>query len=188
MKGYVRTEELNIKNVEAGVIAVLKHDSLLHTVTIQHINTEGSWVVMGKDLDDYTVPASAELCKLVIIDTCGVYPLKFNQWTNAIKNKEVNSDEPVDFELISHKFRNGKYMRTCSECTAQFIGGKSQPFCKTCCEKDVIAQIQINKKVKPKRPRIKSVTEIKALALTAYQMGENFGQRSDFNTWLEKQF
>jgi hypothetical protein len=192
MTGTVITEELNSNRLEAGAIVVLKDKESLQLCTIQHIDPDGHWVVMGVGFDNYTVPLDAELCKIVVIDDRRVYPLKFNQWAKAIKNKEVGTDAQVEFELVAAKFKEGKHLRVCGTCTAQFLGGRNQPDCLTCSEKNVTARIIINKTIKPKRPRVKSVTEIKALALTAYQMGMRAGHADvkpgTFNEWLDKQF
>jgi hypothetical protein len=193
MNGHVRTEELNTNKLEAGAVVVLFDKERIEIVTIQHINPAGEWIVMGQGFEDYAVPHRAELCRLVIVTTSGTYPLKFNQWTNAIKSKEVNDNRPVQFELIPQKFKYGKYIRVCQTCTAQFMGGRSQPACETCCTKNVTAQITVKKKsVITKRPRIKSTVEIKALALTSFQMGSSKPHTTDeiktFNKWLDKQF
>lgn len=189
MVGKVITEELNINNLEAGVIAVLKEDDSLQIVTIQHIDPNGHWVVMGKEFDNYAVPLKAELCKLMVIDKKGTYPLKFNQWSNAIRNKEVNTDTLVNFELVSPKFKEGKYVRICTDCTAQFIGSRNQASCKVCCAADKTAKIIISKEsVKPKRPRMISHIKAKEIAMKAYEMGQKSHLVKDVNAWLEKQF
>jgi len=192
MIGTVIAEELNNNQLEAGVICVLKDRETLQLCTIQHIDPDGHWVVMGVGFDNYTVPIRAELCKLLVLDDRGVYPLKFNQWIKAIQNNEVGTDTQVTFELVSATFKEGKHIRVCGACTAQFLGSRNQPDCLTCSEENVTAKIIINKLVKPKRPRVKSVTEIKALALTAYQMGMRAGHANvkpgTFNEWLDKQF
>ena len=192
MEGFVITEELNTNSLEAGVICVLKDKGMLQLCTIQHIDPSGHWVVMGAGFDNYAVPLDAQLCKLVVITDSRVFPLKFNQWKKAIQNKEVETDRLVSFELIPAVFKEGKYIKDCRECTAQFLGNRSQTECKECCDKDVTAKIIINKSIKPKRPRVKSVIDIKALALTSFQMGSLTPKSADeiktFNKWLDKQF
>jgi hypothetical protein len=193
MEGCVITEELNTEKLEAGVICVLKNDeNTLRICTIQHIDPSGHWVVTGADFENYPVPLKAELCRLVVITDRGIYPLKFNQWKKAIQNKEVGTEKRVSFELIPAVFKEGKYVKDCRECTAQFLGNRSQTECKECCDKDVTAKIIINKSIKPKRPRVKSVIDIKALALTSFQMGSPTPKSEDeiktFNKWLDKQF
>ena len=189
MTGLVKTEELNINDLEAGSVAVLYDKDRLEIVTIQHINQDGNWVVMGQGFEDYSIPASSQLCRLVIISDTGTYPLKYNQWSNSIRGKEVNSDTPVVFELVPQKFKEGKHVKVCSSCTAQFLGTRSQSDCKVCCTANPTAKILVNKKpVKPKRPRIKSTEEQKALALTSFQMGNRSTDQKKFMTWLDKQF
>lgn len=188
MVGRVRTEELNINALESGVVAVLETKHGLNIVTLNHITKDGEWVVMGKSFD-YTVTPEDKLCKLVVLTDTEVYPLKYNQWANAIRNKEVNSETPVTFELVSPKFKEGKYVCTCSECTAQFLGTKNQPTCKVCCEKDKTARILITKSVKPKRPRMVTTQQAKTLAENAWQRGrKNEMTLDEFHTWLNKQF
>ena len=185
MKGVIRTEELNINTLGADVVAVLEDKDTLQIVTIKHISFTGDWIVMGEKLDNYAVPTSAKLSKLVIVSNTGTYPLKFNQWAKAIQAKEVNSDKEIEFESISAKFKEGKYINTCSECSAQFLGAKKQPTCEICCKKIVTAKV-IN--VKPKRPRLISLKIAKEIAINAYLKGKNLLSRTDFEKWLKNQF
>ena len=188
MVGVVRTEELNINSLEAGVVAVLENKDTLQVVTIQHINPAGDWVVMGTGFEDYSIPIEAKLCKLVVLTDTGVYPLKYNQWANALRNKEVNTDTQVEFDLVSPKFKAGKYVSTCSTCTSQFLGGRSQPDCMICSTKNVTAKILINKLVKPKRPRIVSPEKAKEVALKVYDLTKHGESLEDVTKWLDKQF
>ena len=188
MVGVVRTEELNINSLEAGVVAVLENKDTLQVVTIQHINPAGDWVVMGTGFEDYAIPIEAMLCKLVVLADTGVYPLKYNQWANALRSKEVNTDTQVEFELVSPKFKAGKYVSTCSTCTSQFLGGRSQPDCMICSTKNVTAKILINKLVKPKRPRIVSPEKAKEVALKVYDLTKHGESLEDVTKWLDKQF
>jgi len=191
MKGHVRTEELNNRKLDAGGLVVLYDKETLEICTLQHIDPTGSWVVMGQTFDKLVVPARAELCKLVILTDSGVYPLKFNQWDKSIKNGEVNSDESVTFELTPvSKYKEGKYIKMCTVCSGQFMGGKNQGPCRKCSDSDVTAQIKINKKVKPKRPRMITPAEHKerctTVAIAARKM--HMMPAHEFNKWLEKQF
>lgn len=189
MVGKVITHELNMNNIEAGVVAVLKDGSELQIVTVQHLDQDGHWVVMGNDTNPLRVPIKAELCKLMVIDESGSYPLKFNQWKNAIRNKEVNTNKPVEFELVSPKFKEGKHVKVCTDCTAHFIGALSQATCKKCCDADYTAKILISKSsVKPKRPRIRSAEEIQALIREGYELGALMTSKADFETWLKNKF
>ena len=188
MEGSVITEELNTNKLEAGVIAVLKDKESLNICTIQHIDPSGHWVVMGTGFDNYAIPHSAELCRLVVIADRGIYPLKFNQWAKAIQNSEVDTDKRVNFELVPAVFKEGKYIGTCNECTAQFLGGRNQPECKDCCDKDVTAKILVNKSIKPKRPRMLSPRKNKEIALNAFKHGKDGMTTEDFIKWLENQF
>lgn len=196
MVGHVKTEELNVHSLESGAVVVLQEQDTYQIVTIQHIDPAGQWVVMGNDFDGYAIPVDAKLCKLVIITPDRVYPLKMNQWINSIRNNEVNSSKEVSFDAISPKYKVGKYVHACIECTAHFMGGRSQTMCKKCNDASYTAKIIINKKVKPKRPRVKSTEDIKTLALTSFQMGMKTADLSPykeealktFNAWLDKQF
>ena len=188
MVGVVRTEELNINSLEAGVVAVLENKDTLQVVTIQHINPAGDWVVMGTGFEDYAIPIEAMLCKLVVLADTGVYPLKYNQWANALRNKEVNTDTQVEFDLVSPKFKAGKYVCTCSTCTSQFLGGRSQPDCMMCSTKNVTAKILIKKVSKPKRPRMLSPQKNKEIALNAFKHGRDGMRTEEFVEWLENQF
>ena len=190
MEGVVRTEELNINALEAGVVAVLEDKGILQVVTIQHIDPNGHWVVMGQGFDNYAIPITAKLSKIVVLCDAGVYPLKFNQWANALRSKEVNTDTHVEFELVSPKFKEGKYVNTCNTCTAQFLGSRSQSDCKACTEKNQTAKILIKKKSKPKRPRMITPAEHKERCIVVARAARKIASRSDvaFEEWLEKQF
>jgi hypothetical protein len=193
MEGYLRTEELNNNELEAGKIVVYRREHIVEICTVMHINPEGVWVITGQTFADLAVPVAAELCKLVILTDSNAYPLKFSQWDKAIKNGEVNSDEKVIFKTIpSDKFKEGKYIRVCDVCTANFMASKTQYQCRNCNDADVTAQISKVKEVKTKRPRMKSTIEIKALALTSFQMGSSTPKSTEdlkvFNVWLDKQF
>jgi len=188
MEGTVITEELNTEKLEAGVICILKDKDALQLCTIQHIDPSGHWVVMGAGFDNYAVPLNAELCKLVVITDSRVYPLKFNQWKKAIVNKEVGTDKRVNFELIPAVFKEGKYVKDCRECTAQFLGNRSQTECKECCAKDVTAKIIINKSIKPKRPHMITEERAREIAVTAHHQGYLDVPKDRFKVWLDKQF
>lgn len=197
MVGVVRTEELNSQDLESGSVVVFLDGDLIDIATLEHLTADGSWVVVLHNQafqDPYVAPITARLCKLMVVADRGVYPLKFNQWAKSIKNGEVDSDKQVNFEIIPAKFKEGKHVKTCSTCFSHFMGGSRQPDCKKCCDENVTAQIKIEKKVKPKRPRMKSNDEIKALALTSFQMGVKAAalapndNRKAFDAWLEKQF
>lgn len=188
MVGKVISEELNVNELQAGVVAVLVDQNRMEIITIKHINQDGDWVIMGQGFDDYAIPLSAQLCRLVIVSNSGTYPLKYNQWSNSIRSKEVNSDDPVTFELVPQKFKEGIHVKVCHTCTAQFMGTKSQSDCMMCCTKNVTAKILINKKVKPKRPRMVSQSQAKELAKQAYDLGKASHLVKDFDTWLNKQF
>jgi len=193
MEGSIITQEHNMFKIDAGMICVLREQDLLRLVTVQHYSHDDRWVVAGDNFAEYKVPLDAMLCKLVIVDDKGTYPLKLNQWKKAIKNEEVNSDKVLTFELIPTIFKTGKSINTCIECTAQFLGGRNQSICQGCCDEDVVARIVIsNQSVKPKRPRVKSTADIKALALTSFQMGsqkpKSTADIKTFNVWLDKQF
>jgi hypothetical protein len=188
MEGTIITEELNMFKIEAGTICILKEKELLRLATVQHYSHDEHWVVTGTGFDEYTVPVDAMLCKLVVIADNGVYPLKFNQWKKAIQNGEVSTEKRVNFELIPAQFKEGKYIGTCNECTAQFLGGRNQPECKDCCDKDVTARIIINKSVKTKRPRLMKPEQSKEIALNAFKHGKDGLSNVAFVKWLEKQF
>jgi hypothetical protein len=189
MKGYVRTEELNVRKLNAGGIVILYDKDILEICTLQHIDSSGSWTVMGQTFDQLVVPARAELCKLVILTDSGAYPLKFSQWDKAIKNGEVNKDKLVTFELTPvTKYKEGKYIKTCTTCSSQFMGGRGQGPCRKCSDADVTAQIKIEKKVKPKRPRMISPQKNKEIALNAFQHGRDGLAIEEFVKWLENQF
>ena len=186
MKGQVRTDELNMKSIYAGTVAILNNKNTFEIVTVQHIDSDGNWVVMGNQPDAYKVPIEAQLCRLVVTDASGTYPLKFNQWANAIRGKEINSDKIVEFELVPAKFKDGKHIRVCDTCTAHFLASRTQGTCKTCCNLDVTAKILINKTVKQEEPQMISLSQARRFAILAYGLGKTGSSSDYFDEWLEK--
>jgi len=184
MVGFVRTDELNMKSIQAGVVAILNNKNVFEIVTVQHITSHGDWVVMGNSPDAYSVPIEAQLCRLVVTDASGTYPLKFNQWANAIRSKEINSDKLVDFELVPAKFKDGKHIRVCDTCTAHFLGSRTQCTCRTCCNTDVTAKILITKTVKQQESQI-SLSQARKFAILAYGLGKTGSSSEYFDEWLK---
>lgn len=191
MVGYVRTEEFNNNSLESGSIVVYHDGNILEICAVMHLNPEGSWVITGQTFDELIVPVSGALCKLVVLTDRGKYPLKFNQWDKAIRNSEVNSDNSVEFDLVPiNKFKEGNLIKTCPPCGTQFMGNGRQKLCRDCSDAEVIAQIKVKKKSKPKRPRMMTPAEHKerciAVAHAARKM--HMMPAHEFNKWLEKQF
>jgi hypothetical protein len=190
MVGKVTTVELNNNLLESGSVVVIKDHSLLEICTVLHIAPSGQWIVLGQSFDTMEVGVRTALCKLVVANENGTYPLKFNQWDKAIKNGEVDSSKEITFELVSPKFNSGKYMKTCQGCQANYMGARAQNICKVCTAEDITAKIIITKVVKPKRPRMKqdkSLTITQAMLTTAYEMGKDGKNATQFNKWLQKQ-
>lgn len=187
MVGKVITEELNNNLLQSGSVVVIKDHSLLEICTILHIAPSGQWVVLGQSFDTMEVSARMALCKLVVANETGVYPLKFNQWDKAIKNGEVDSDKEATFELIHPKFNTGTHIKVCQECEAQYMGARRQQVCMNCNSKDITAKIIPSKQVRPKRPRMTKPANIQALLATAYEMGKDGKNATQFNKWLQKQ-
>jgi hypothetical protein len=189
MKGYVRTEECNSRDLESGTIVVYHNKDVLEICAVMHFNPDGDWVITGQTFDELVVPVEAELCKLIILTDSNMYPLKFNQWDKAIKNGEVNSDKSVNFELTPvNKFKEGKRIRACDVCETSFMGGGTQFQCRKCNDADAVAQIKVNKKVKPKRPRMLTPDQAKLIARESYGQGYDEVPGEEFEEWLEKQF
>ena len=192
MVGYVTTHELNNNDLESGSVVVLEREDTLEICTLQHMTKDGDWIIMGQTVDNYKVGAADKLCKLIIQAPTNYlwYPLKFNQWSNAIRNGEVNSKKNVEFMLVPvDKFKGGKHVKECSICDAAFMGAGYQTQCKSCCEKEVTAKILISKTVKPKRPRlVKDAFDPRAIAVQAYEMGKKGKNAKQFIAWLDKQF
>jgi len=188
MVGKVATVELNNNLLQAGAVVVIKNHALLEICTVLHVDQSGQWVIMGQSFDTMSVGARDMLCKLVVTHEDGIYPLKFNQWDKAIKNREVDSTKEVTFELNAPKYKPGKYMKTCGSCEYHYMGARQQNICQKCNSKDVTAQIIITKQAKPKRPRMaKPTISMQALLATAYEMGKDGKNATQFNKWLQKQ-
>jgi len=184
MKGLVKIEVINTKNICTGTVAVLNDKNSFEIVTVQHINKNGNWVVMGDRPDSFEI-TDAPLCRLVVESSSKTYPLKYNQWSNAIRNNEINSGKEVDFELIPIKFKEGKHVTVCDICTAHFLGSRSQYICKTCCNENVTAKILINKSVKQESLQTITVCKAQELIILAYNLGKTGTSSEKFDNWLK---
>jgi len=194
MVGKVITSRLDNMDLDSGSIVVLERAGSLEICTMQHRDMDGNWVVIGQVSDNHTICDNDRLCKLSIESAGTIYPLKFNQWNNAIKYGEVNMDKPVTFELVPvRKFITGKSVKRCISCDRVYMGAENQRDCKPCCEKEVTAKIILTKIVKPKRPRLvkeayKEAVNPTTIATQAYEMGKAGKTAKQFITWLDKQF
>lgn len=187
MTGIIITDELNMRYLEAGAIAVMACGDDLQIVTVKHIDPNADWVVMTDAMIDVKVSIEARLCKLMVVSPNGTYPLKFNQWANAIRNKEVDTAKQVAFELAIPKFKHGHHVQVCSYCNSHFLGAIRQPICSHCNDDNKTARIIISKAPIIRRPRLITPIVIHDIATQAYHLGKTTMTPSEFHTWLEKQ-
>jgi hypothetical protein len=144
--------------------------SQLQAGTVEHIDSENRYYIMGT-YESYTVPDPI-LNRFVVVDNMSrQWPLKFNDWYKVIKNK-IPLHEERDWHVTPLKFREGKYHQCCTECNGYFLGAKSQPYCKPCCEELAYASITSEKKyVKEKRPRLINPNIVDIMLKECYQAG-----------------
>jgi len=188
MEGVIKTKSLNIKDLESGMVTILNDKQSFEIVTLQHLNADGEWMLMGNKPEVYVQPIESTLCKLVIESNSKEYALKFNQWSQAIRNKEVDTGKIVTFELVPLKFKEGKHVCVCTRCTAYFLGASLRQYtCKACCNLDVTAKVLINKTVKQQIPSTSiTIREARRFAILAYGLGTTGSSSEYFDEWLDK--
>lgn len=188
INGIIVTEQISTSSLEAGTICLVQKDGHYHRVTIQHIDSvDGDWYVEG----DFTGKISKlrTLFRISILTPEGSYPVALKEWKGIIKNNLF--EESVVAVVTPFKFREGKYVQTCSECSASFLASKSQPFCKTCCNLMSTATIKKSEEIKTstnKRPRMISSSKVKEIGLEAYNVIATDPEIpiEEYSQWLDK--
>lgn len=186
--GLVKTLAIDAKSLMEGTMCILDNSEMYGLCTLQHLDTNGEWVIEYKT-ESLTIigqiPPGATLCSLQVEDTNtdDKYPLKFNQWQAAIRSGEINSTFVVKFEVLPIKFIDGNYHQTCSLCNSSFLAHKRQPLCMDCCIQHSIAKIMVNDKPKAvKKPKPKMYPESVVLsAFVAGSIGTN-----DWENWSKQ--
>lgn len=160
------------KPIEAGSLAIYNHEdgSGLQVGTIEHLDSDNRYYLIGT-MEGYTPPEPILYRFVVVDDMAREWPLKFNDWYKVVKNKiPINIED--DFYITPLKFREGKYSQCCSECNGYFLGSKSQPYCKGCCEELAYASLTLERKrVKEKRPRLVNPAVVDIMLKECYQGG-----------------
>ena len=156
--GTIITEPLSAASIEAGTVCLVQKDNQYHRVTIQYITTEGDWFVEG----DYNgeINRMKTLYKLSVLTDRDSFPIVLKDWKKVITQKLLG--EKVNILLRPHRFKEGKYAMVCTDCSSHFMGSKSQPFCKKCCEEMSTASLVFPKK---KRKCIVNYTENQVLKI-----------------------
>lgn len=127
--------------------------TVMDVVEIDHINLQGEYYLVG---DEYsgTMEDDMYLAKPFFKTENRLYPLKPNQWKQAIRAKEINSVAQVTCNIEAIPFKEGFYARICNDCFCHFSGGKTQKTCEQCSEGLRHAKIISSKR--PKRQRIRT--------------------------------
>jgi hypothetical protein len=154
---------------DTGMVVVYIHDSVMHVATIQHLDKDQRYYIMGT-YDGYTEPDPV-FYKFIIQAELRDYTLKFNDWYKVIKAK-VPIDRERDWYITPLKFKEGKSPKTCSRCYSHFIGSPSQPNCKGCCEELAFGSLTNSfEETKKKRPRLISPVVMDIIIKEAYLAG-----------------
>lgn len=160
------------KPIEAGSLAVYDHEdgSGLQVGTVEHLDSDNRYYLIGT-MEGYTPPDPVLYRFIVIDDMKNEWPLKFNDWYKVVKNK-IPRNTVDDFFVTPLKFREGKYSQCCSECHSYFLGSKTQPYCKGCCEELAYASLTLERKqVKEKRPRLIQPAVVDMMLIECYRGG-----------------
>lgn len=137
-KGTIICTPINVKNVEAGTVCLIKADSEYHRVTIMHINHNADWVVNG----DYNgvVEQERPLYNLSALTTSDCIPIGFKDWKAIIKAGLIDVSGQT-FLIKPKQFKPGHNPQTCSNCHCTFLAARNQPLCKNCCNDLAIAYL-----------------------------------------------
>lgn len=183
MVGNVIAVEFQETPCAGSVVVLMDEDykSAIGVCTVMHMTASGNFYLEG---DHFKGEVEDEHClRLLAVahstkTSYQVFPLKFNQWSKAIKNNEVNNiRKQVDFTLVFPPFFKGNYRRECGDCGGDFIGDKRQPLCEDCCRRNPIAKIILTKEktkvpIKPKAVKTISVSLVELLCREAYKLGK----------------
>jgi hypothetical protein len=139
IKGLIITEPMAAIDIEAGTVCLVNHEGVIYRVTVMHINRNDNWVVEG----DYNGEVSDKqlLCTLSVLTKNRSFPIIFKDYKHILKKKMVGDNKYYKFTIKPHKFKEGKYVMQCSKCTGIFDGGRSQPYCESCCEELSMAHL-----------------------------------------------
>ena len=191
IKGKVITEPISTGDIETGTVALFKKNEEYYVITVTHMNTDGDWMVDG----DYKGKVERErpFFRLSVMTEERTYPIAVRDWSLLPKEIIVTNSELV-FDLIPFRYKGGKSIQTCSECSASFIASVSQPFCRKCCKEMTVARLHKStkkeKKIDNKRPRMFKASRVRQIGLDAYDfITSDFVDldQEDYIKWLDRQ-
>ena len=177
--GRIITRPISTHNLEMGTMGVIMKDNTYKRITLVHLNADNDWVVEG----DYVGAISSDtlLLKFVVITRTESFPIGFKHWKKII-DADLVSKNSVSVIVKPHKFKPGEFRQICMECDGSFKGGKSQPYCKTCCHKLSIAYLDGDIIKKNSNFTKKFVEQV---ATESYEHGINDLKPAEFDTWLQ---
>lgn len=185
INGVIITEPISTSSLEAGVYWLLNKENKYLIVNLLYLDTNGNWHV-ETDNNIEIVSNVKKFYKLSILTKENTYSIAFSDWKKIIKNNLIGKS--VTVAIIPYKFREGKSVQTCTECTSSFIAARSQPFCKNCCNEMSTAVLKNN--IIPsinKRPRLVSKNIVKDICMETYDMLANHClRRHEYEEWLNK--
>lgn len=191
MNGIIITKAVN--HIEPGTVGILLNEKkILDIITVMEINDNGI-VIAGAEYNGICT-SEMHICKLMVehVKDRHLFPLKFNQWRNAINANEVNTGKTVEFRLNHLLFKKGNNLRVCTDCNKCFMGNRYQDLCQDCCKKYVSAQTILTKENPKQVVNAKLKTGInssttKLIAIEAYKKGLKGESYKSVTKWLEKQ-
>jgi len=185
-RGTIIAQPYGRLDLRAGSVCVVLIDDIYHRITLLHTNGEGDWIAEG----DYNglIDRYDTLLKICFLNGEYVYPIAMKHWTKILKRSMLYDKELHDFIIKPLKFKEGKNMQTCTECSASFKANRSQPLCKDCCTAGSVAYLGSNLSPKTskviKEPQV-NLPQVMQLARIAYEMGKSDKSEEEFIEWLE---
>lgn len=177
----VITEQLSAKEPESGTVCLVMINKEYKIVTLDHIDPDGNWVSIEHGV------IQKPLLRLSALLEDKSYPIAFKDWKRILLSNVMNTTNLVKFSIKPYKFKEGKYVKTCSNCAASFLATKSQPLCKTCCVLYSTATLFKPDVIKKnKRPRLVKPNKVKLLMKASYLIGktEDFDEE-ELNLWIK---
>jgi len=184
-RGTIISQPYNRSDLRAGSICVVLIDDIYHRITLLHANEDGDWIADG----DYqgVIDQYDTLLKICFMNGENVYPIAIKHWTKILSTSMLYDKELHDFVIKPLKFKEGKNIQTCTECSASFKASRSQPLCKDCCAAGSLAYLGSNlspKTTKVKEPLI-NLPQVVQLVTLAYDMGKEGMNKEAFIKWIE---
>lgn len=187
LKGRLKTKHYTNKELQENLNVIVYNPETKNNVEVSKLShiTDYQWItdkgtVISPDLELHYMVAKC-------FSTDNEYIVKDNQWANYLDK----IGDMVAFHLLDSEFKTGIWMMECTNCSAHFMGSKSQGLCEACSEINKVAKI-LSAKDKPRKKlpiftteKKLTIGQVKQFAGNAFDAGR-FSKQS-FEDWFSKQ-